>query len=93
MGATDRTFVDKCIRDDKGSLAIFQRPNLTLIVWILATLLTKITSGTIDDFFGLIAFGALFTWAWLELFQGTNYFRRVLGFAVLALSIYGRLKH
>lgn len=27
----------------------------------------------------LVAFGALFTWAWQELFEGVNYFRRSLG--------------
>lgn len=31
----------------------------------------------------LIAMGTLFTWAWFELFQGVNYFRRTLGFIVL----------
>jgi hypothetical protein len=30
-----------------------------------------------------LAFGSLFTWAWLELFQGVNYFRRALGLGVL----------
>jgi len=27
-----------------------------------------------------LAFGASFTWAWQELFEGVNYFRRALGF-------------
>jgi hypothetical protein len=31
----------------------------------------------------VLAFGSLFTWAWEELFQGVNYFRRALGFLVL----------
>ncbi len=91
MGDSDRTFVDKCIRNDKGSVTIFQRPNLTILVWAIATLLTKITSGTINSFLGLVAFGALFTWAWLELFHGANYLRRLLGFVVIAVSIYGKL--
>jgi hypothetical protein len=30
-----------------------------------------------------VAYGSLFTWAWLELFQGVNYFRRSLGLLVL----------
>jgi hypothetical protein len=38
-----------------------------------------------------IAFGSLFTWAWLELFQGVNYFRRALGFIVLLFAIASRL--
>jgi hypothetical protein len=32
--------------------------------------------------FSLLANGSLFTWAWMELFQGVNYFRRGLGLAV-----------
>jgi len=31
----------------------------------------------------LVAFGALFTWAWQEMFEGVNYFRRALGLVVL----------
>ncbi|HEY9908282.1 MAG TPA: hypothetical protein V6D18_11845 [Thermosynechococcaceae cyanobacterium] len=34
-----------------------------------------------------MAFGSLFTWAWLELFQGVNYFRRSLGLIVLLGAI------
>ncbi len=31
----------------------------------------------------VVANGSLFTWAWMELFQGVNYFRRSLGLIVL----------
>ena len=31
----------------------------------------------------LIAFGTWFTWAWQELFDGVNYFRRSLGLVAL----------
>jgi hypothetical protein len=89
----DRNFVDRCIRDDKGSVTIFQKPNLPLSLWIASTIITKLTHGAVQDFFGIVAFGALFTWAWLELFMGANYLRRILGFTILALSIYSRLKH
>jgi hypothetical protein len=33
----------------------------------------------------------LFTWAWQELFQGVNYFRRSLGLVVLLGAIASRL--
>lgn len=37
----------------------------------------------------LFAFGALFTWAWQELFDGVNYFRQVLGLGLTGLMVLG----
>ena len=41
------------------------------------------TTGRINLGLDVIAFGSLFIWAGLELFQGVNYFRRALGLLVL----------
>ncbi|AFY48517.1 hypothetical protein Nos7524_2684 [Nostoc sp. PCC 7524] len=80
----ENTLVDKTFRDSNGNVVIAQMPNLPLIVWIVASLLSLIfTNGKINTVLDLVAYGALFTWAWMELFQGVNYFRRTLGFAVL----------
>ena len=50
----------------------------------MASLLRLIfTTGKVNIGLEAIAFGSLFTWAWEELFQGVNYFRRALGFLVL----------
>lgn len=89
----ENTLVDKTFRDSNGEIVIAQMPNLPLIVWIVTSLLALIfTSGTINTVLDVLANGSLFTWAWLELFQGVNYFRRALGLAVLigiiALKIY-----
>nr|WP_223805582.1 hypothetical protein [Pseudanabaena sp. UWO310] len=46
-----------------------------------------VTTGKVNSGLSLLAFGALFTWAWLELFDGVNYFRRLLGLLVLLLAI------
>jgi hypothetical protein len=63
-------------------------PNLPIIVFITASLLTLIfTTGKINTGLNLVAFGSLFTWAWEELFQGVNYFRRTLGLVVLISAI------
>ena len=68
-------------------------PNPPLIVWIVASLLTIIfTTGKINLGLDIIAFGSLFTWAWEELFQGVNYFRRVLGLLVLVGLIGSKLQ-
>ncbi|MGF2037008.1 MAG: hypothetical protein RMZ43_017115 [Nostoc sp. CmiVER01] len=88
------TLVDKTFRDDEGNIVIAQMPNLPLIVWIVTSLLTLVfTSGKINTLLDLVAYGSLFTWAWLELFQGVNYFRRALGLVVLVGLIVFKLQY
>ena len=83
---------DKTFRDSDGQIAIAQIPNLPILVWVGATLLKLIfTSGQTYLLLDTIAFGALFTWAWGELFQGVNYFRRGLGSLVLIGAIGSRI--
>ena len=84
---------DRTFRDSEGKIVIAQPPNLPLLVWLAATLLNlAFTSGTIHTALDAIAFGTLFTWAWQELFQGVNYFRRSLGFIVLLGAIASRIQ-
>jgi hypothetical protein len=84
----ENTFFDKIFRDSEGKIVIAQMPNLPIIVFITASLLTLIfTTGKINTGLNLVAFGSLFTWAWEELFQGVNYFRRTLGLVVLISAI------
>ena len=78
------TLFDKFFRDDRGNIVIAQPPNPPIILWGVASLLKLVfTSGLTNVALDLIAFGSLFTWAWMELFQGVNYFRRTLGLIVL----------
>lgn len=80
----ENTFLNQIFRDGEGNLVLAQTPNPPLIAWGIASLGKLIfTTGKINLGLDLLAFGCLFTWAWLELFQGVNYFRRVLGFGVL----------
>ena len=80
----NNTLFDKIFRDSDGNIVIAQMPNLPIIVWITASLLKLVfTTGEINTALDALAFGSLFTWAWLELFQGVNYFRRALGLGVL----------
>ena len=83
----------KFFKDSKGHVAVWQRPNLLLITWIVATVLQKVFShGTSYKLFAAIAYGSIFAWAWLEIFKGASYFRRLLGLVVLIASIYSRTK-
>ncbi len=84
----EASLFDKFFRDEKGNIVIAQPPNIPLITWFVATVLRVFplppNFATILD---AVAFGALFAWAWMELFQGVNYFRRSLGLLVLFLAI------
>ncbi len=78
------TLFDQIFRDSDGNIVLAQMPNLPLIVWITASLLKLVfPTGEINTGLDALAFGSLFTWAWLELFQGVNYFRRAIGLTVL----------
>lgn len=84
----ENTLFDRTFRDSQGQIVLAQMPNLPILVWLAATLLNLIfANSNIHTGLDAIAFGSLFTWAWLELFTGVNYFRRVLGLAVLLGAI------
>ncbi len=92
LEAKETTLFDRTFRDSEGKIVIAQMPNLPLLVGLAATLLQfLLPSGKIQIGAELVAFGALFTWAWQELFEGVNYFRRALGFiglvSLLALGL------
>jgi hypothetical protein len=87
------TLLDRTFRDSDGNIVIAQMPNLPLLVWLAATLLELlITKGNLHRGLDIIAFGSLFTWAWQELFQGVNYFRRALGLVMLLGIIASKLQ-
>lgn len=75
------TVLDRTFRDSEGRIVIAQMPNLPILVGLGAALLQLLLpSSTIKTGVELVSFGALFTWAWQEIFEGVNYFRRSLGF-------------
>ena len=81
---TTDTLFDKTFRDSNGNIVIAQPPNLPIIVWGVASLLQLVvTEGDVNRGLDILAFGCIFTWAWQELFQGVNYFRRGLGLIAL----------
>lgn len=82
---------DQTFRDRKGDIVIAQMPNLPVLVGITATILAfLVNNANIAVILVAIAYGALFTWAWQELFQGVNYFRRALGLIALVGLIASR---
>jgi hypothetical protein len=91
--AIETTLFDRTFRDSEGKIVIAQKPNLPILVGLTATLLQSLTSGKLHTGLDLVAFGALFTWAWQELFQGVNYFRRALGGVVLVSLLTFKIYH
>lgn len=83
-------FWRRCWYDKHGVLVIGQRPNPPLIVWIVCLVLGHVfTKGRLHTVVALIGTAAIAYWAVLELFMGDAYFRRLLGFVVLASVVVG----
>jgi hypothetical protein len=79
-GVKQPTLFDRIFRDREGQIVIAQPPNLPILVGLTALILHFVLPySNIQIILGLVGFGALFTWAWQELFDGVNYFRRSLG--------------
>lgn len=77
-------------KDKKGRIVICQLPNLPLIGWFTFTILRLLISNSqpkIQNLFLMLSFGFIFTWSWLEIISGVNYFRRALGLSVLIITI------
>ncbi|CAN5154560.1 hypothetical protein BH09PAT3_BH09PAT3_6680 [soil metagenome] len=78
------------IRDGRGRVKIWQAPNALLYGWFLCKVVSLVFSNpTIKTGSGSVGTAFLFAWAYLELTQGINYFRRGLGGLVLAVIVIG----
>jgi hypothetical protein len=86
-----QNFRDKFFKDTEGNIVIGERPNLPILVWIVCLILQQFVGGMFYSFLDIVSFGAIFTWAWLEIFSGTNYFRRLAGIIVMTAIIFVRL--
>lgn len=75
--------LERFFKDKDGKVVIGQTPNAPILVWavlLVANLFIHNSHiGTLQNVF-------LFVWAYLELTDGVNYFRKALG-AVIALGI------
>ena len=87
-----QTWVDKCYKDKSGKVVITQFPNAPLITWAVASILAHTVShARFETLLQIVAYGAIFTWAWLETFQGVTYFRRMLGLMVFGIIVFNRI--
>lgn len=88
-----QTIIDKVFKDKDGKVVLMQAPNGPILLWAISEVFSEfIAHGTFQKLCSFVAFGALFTWAWMEIFSGVNYFRRGLGVVVLIFSLYSKIK-
>jgi hypothetical protein len=71
-------------RDKTGQIVLWQWPNLPLLGWGLFALLSQIARW---HQLAAVSTACLLVWALMEIFQGVNYFRRLLGLAILVLTL------
>jgi len=82
--------LNKIFRDKQGKIVIIQFPNIPLAVWIIGLLLVKVLpSGDFSEFCRHISTLGLVVWGIIEILYGVNYFRRLLGAAIIISTVYG----
>lgn len=70
---------------------VWQKPNLFLWIWIVATVMSIImNTNAVERFMVFIGGIAIIIWSIMEIYSGVNYFRRLLGVCVLMLIIASR---
>jgi hypothetical protein len=87
-----KKLIDRIFKDKDGKWAIWQTPNLAVILWLVFRVIGGLVDQeTIRQFSDVAAFGFSFAWAWNEIISGSSYFRRALGLVILAFIIKGQI--
>jgi hypothetical protein len=90
VSATSKTTAAVWRRAQHGWPARFpvvQFPNAPLFVALAAAVASRLTHGTAHDYSRAVFYAGITAWAWDELSQGVNWFRRVVGAAGLVYVI------
>lgn len=78
--------VEAFFKDKNGKVVIGQFPSVLISLWVVLLVLNLFMHNkNVDD----LQAAVLFAWAYLELTQGVNYFRKTLGAVVLVVVIVG----
>ena len=90
-GTARRAFRWMFVNRRNGRIAIAQWPNVSLSVFIIASVAARLSHppGSAARLTRAIAVGALLIWGLDEVLRGVNPFRRGLGAAVLVVTIVG----
>lgn len=77
----------KLFEDKDGRVVLIQKPNTAILVWLMSMIIVRLTHGTLQTRFQLLAFISLAAWAVMEILWGVNLFRRILGFGVVLVIV------
>lgn len=89
--ARKQSFSDKFWHDKDGNFVVLKRPNVFLIIWLVALLFNILLgSNSFTKITGEIGGISLIIWAILEVVRGVNYFWRTIGILVLLLILITR---
>lgn len=82
------TLVDRLFKTKKGDIVVAQFPSSPLILWGGFVLFSMFDLGNrLNTIVEYLSFSLIFTWAYLEIAEGVNLFRRLFGLLVLSLLI------
>jgi hypothetical protein len=70
-----------------ASFPIVQLPNVPLLAALVGSLVADLTHGSVHAYSRAVFYTGLAAWAWLELDDGVNWFRRALGAAGLVYVV------
>jgi hypothetical protein len=75
-----------------GNIVVAQFPNRTLTLWIALRVLSELVSKPYSTAISGGASAVLIYWSYLEITQGDNNFRKILGVAVLIFTLSALIK-
>jgi hypothetical protein len=82
--------INKLFCDKNNNLVLWQFPNPPIIGWFVFMVVAYfIPSGILKTGFASLSSAFLFLWAYLEITQGVNYFRRLLGVIIMLAVVFG----
>lgn len=80
------TFVQRFFQDKHGNVVIGQAPNVPIIAWAVLMVENLFMH---NPHISMLASTVLFAWAYLEITEGVNNFRKTLGAVVLVGVVVG----
>ncbi len=84
---------ERFFKDIHGHIVLWQWPNIPLYGWVVFKVVSMLEpAGNLKVGAEQLSAAFLFTWAFLEITKGVNYFRRLLGLVVMSALILGFFK-
>ncbi len=79
-----KSWFDRLFKDKHGKVVVTQSPNAPIIGWAMCAILVRfLADGSLKNGIGWLGAAFLFTWAYLEISDGSTLARRLLGVIVM----------